>query len=58
MDSTRTVSELKASFIRAQVRILSESLEPAENWRDYAVATEEADLSNKVVDDVMQKGAV
>ncbi|EYE92406.1 kinetochore subunit FTA4 family protein [Aspergillus ruber CBS 135680] len=55
MDSTRTVSELKASFIRAQVRILSESLEPAENWRDYAVETEEADLSNKVVDDVMQK---
>ena len=58
MDSTRTVSELKASFIRAQVRILSESLEPAENWRDYAVETEEADLSDKVVEDVMQKGAV
>ena len=58
MDSTRTVSELKASFIRAQVRILSDSLEPAENWRDYAVETEADDLSEKVVDDVMQKGAV
>jgi len=58
MDPTRTVSELKASFIRTQVRILSESLEPAENWRAYAVETEADDLSDKVVEDVMQKGAV
>lgn len=57
MDSTRTVSELKSAFIRAQVRILSESLEPAENWRDYAVETED-DLSDKVVEDVLQKCAV
>ena len=55
MESTRTISELKSSFIRAQVRILSESLEPPEDWRNYAAETEEDDLSNKVVGDVLQK---
>ncbi|KAE8380562.1 kinetochore Sim4 complex subunit Fta4 [Aspergillus bertholletiae] len=55
MDSTRTISELKSSFIRAQVRILSESLEAPEDWRSYAAASEEDDLSDKVVGDVLQK---
>lgn len=55
MESTRTISELKSSFIRAQVRILSEGLEPAEDWRNYAAETEEDDLSDKVVGDVLQK---
>ncbi|KAE8401779.1 kinetochore Sim4 complex subunit Fta4 [Aspergillus pseudonomiae] len=55
MDSTRTISELKSSFIRAQVRILSESLEAPEDWRSYATASEEDDLSDKVVGDVLQK---
>ncbi|KAL4895923.1 kinetochore Sim4 complex subunit Fta4 [Aspergillus ambiguus] len=56
MDSTRTVSELKSSFIRAQVRILSESLNAPEDWRNYvAERTEEEDLSDKVVGDALQK---
>ncbi|PYH30320.1 kinetochore subunit FTA4 family protein [Aspergillus neoniger CBS 115656] len=55
MESTRTISELKSSFIRAQVRILSEGLEPPEDWRNYAAETEEDDLSDKVVGDVLQK---
>ena len=57
MDSSRTISEMKSSFIRTQVRILSESLEPPEDWRDYAVGSEEDDLSDKVVEDVLQKRA-
>ncbi|PWY77467.1 kinetochore protein Fta4 [Aspergillus heteromorphus CBS 117.55] len=55
MDSTRTIPELKSSFIRAQVRILSENLAPPEDWRNYAAETEEDDLSDKVVGDVLQK---
>lgn len=58
MDSTRTISELKSSFIRGQVQILSESLEPPEDWRNYAVELEEGDLSDKVVEDVLQKGVL
>jgi hypothetical protein len=56
MDSTRTISELKSSFIRGQVRILSESLEPPEDWKNYAVETEEGDLPEKVIGDVLHKG--
>ncbi|KAI9923810.1 hypothetical protein ASPWEDRAFT_40391 [Aspergillus wentii DTO 134E9] len=55
MDSTRTIPELKSAFIRAQVRVLSESLQPADNWRDYATQPSEEDLSDKVVEDVIQK---
>jgi hypothetical protein len=56
MDPTRTISELKSSFVRSQVRILSESLELPEDWRNYAVETEEGDLGEKVVEDVLYKG--
>jgi hypothetical protein len=56
MDSTRTISELKSAFIWSQVRILSESLDLPEDWRNYAVDTDEGDLSDKVVEDVLHKG--
>ncbi|PYI32350.1 putative kinetochore protein fta4 [Aspergillus indologenus CBS 114.80] len=55
MDSTRTISELKSSFIRAQVRILSESLQPPEDWRHYASEATEDELSDKVVGDALKK---
>ncbi|KAF9883732.1 hypothetical protein FE257_003024 [Aspergillus nanangensis] len=55
MDSTRTISEVKSSFIRAQVRILSERLEAPEDWRSYATEPGEDDLGDKVVGDVLQK---
>ncbi|CAI7632291.1 unnamed protein product [Penicillium bialowiezense] len=55
MDSTRSVSELKSAFIRSQVRIFSESLNLPENWRNYAPPTEEGDLSDKVIEDVLHK---
>lgn len=58
MDSARTISELKSSFIRGQVRILSESLEPPEDWKNYAVETEEGDLPEKVIGDVLHKGRI
>ncbi|KAJ5618893.1 hypothetical protein N7510_002877 [Penicillium lagena] len=55
MDSTRTISELKSAFVWSQVRILSERLELPEDWRNYAVETDEGDLSDKVVEDVLHK---
>ncbi|PLB43571.1 putative kinetochore protein fta4 [Aspergillus steynii IBT 23096] len=55
MDSTRTVPELKSSFLRTQVRILSESLEAPENWKQYATDPENDELTDKVVGDVLQK---
>lgn len=55
MDSTRTISELKSSFIWAQVRILSENLVPPEGWREYAVETDEGELSDKAADDAILK---
>lgn len=57
MDSTRTISELKSTFIWSQVRILSESLELPEDWRNYVVGTDEDDLGEKVIEDVLHKGA-
>lgn len=58
MDTTRTISELKSSFIWAQVRILSETLEPPQGWQEYAVETDEGDLSDKAADDAVQKCTV
>ncbi|KAJ5351450.1 hypothetical protein N7452_000424 [Penicillium brevicompactum] len=55
MDSARTVSELKSAFIRSQVRVFSETLNLPENWRNYAPPTEEGDLSDKVIEDVLHK---
>ena len=53
MESARTITELKSIFIRRQLRILSEALEPPEAWREYAVGDD--DLSDGVVEDVLQK---
>jgi len=55
MESSRSIAELKSSFIRTQVRILSESLEAPEDWRSYAAEPAEGDLSDKVVGEVLQK---
>ncbi|KAJ5391718.1 hypothetical protein N7509_007208 [Penicillium cosmopolitanum] len=55
MDSTRTIYELKSTFIRSQIRILSESLELPEDWQQYAVETEEGQLSAKAIEDVLHK---
>jgi hypothetical protein len=54
MEGSRTISELKSTFVRNQVRILSANLAPQDGWRDYGRATEE-DLSDKAVDEVVQK---
>ncbi|KAL4774724.1 kinetochore Sim4 complex subunit Fta4 [Aspergillus nidulans var. acristatus] len=55
MESSRSIPELKSSFIRTQIRILSESLEAPEDWRSYTTEPVEEDLSDKVVGDVLQK---
>ena len=55
MESASTISELKSTFIRRQLRVLSEHLEPNDHWRDYAGRSEE-NLSEKAVEDVLQKG--
>lgn len=55
MDASRTLLELKSTFIRAQVRILSENLEAPEDWRSYATGSEEDELSDKAVQDALQK---
>ncbi|KAJ5247513.1 hypothetical protein N7468_002496 [Penicillium chermesinum] len=58
MDSTRTISELKSAFLRGQVRILSENLEPPEDWRHYAVEINDDELPDKVIEDVLHKGTL
>lgn len=58
MDPTRTIPELKSSFLRAQVRILSESLEAPEDWKQYATDPENDELTDKVVGDALQKCTV
>ncbi|CAI7674033.1 unnamed protein product [Penicillium manginii] len=55
MDSTRTIYELKSTFIRSQIRILSESLELPDDWQQYAVEIEEGPLSAKAIEDVLHK---
>lgn len=55
MDTSRTISELKSSFIRSQVRILSAALEPQEDWRAYGAPSEDGDLSDKAVEEALQK---
>ncbi|KAJ9254386.1 kinetochore Sim4 complex subunit Fta4 [Paecilomyces variotii] len=55
MDTSRTISELKSSFVRTQVRILSAALEPQEGWRAYGVPSDEGDLSDKAVEEALQK---
>ncbi|KAL4986199.1 kinetochore Sim4 complex subunit Fta4 [Aspergillus falconensis] len=55
MESSRSISELKSSFIRTQVRILSESFEAPEDWRSFAAEPADEDLNDKVVGDVLQK---
>lgn len=56
MDSSRSISEVKSAFIRSQVRTLSENLELPGDWKNYAPDTEDGELGEKVIDDVLHKG--
>lgn len=56
MDSGKTIFELKSAFIRTQVRILSESLDLPKDWRNYAPESDESDLTDRVIEDVVHKG--
>ncbi|KAK2781302.1 hypothetical protein FQN53_000646 [Emmonsiellopsis sp. PD_33] len=54
MESSKTITELKSSFARDQIRLLSAALTPSENWRDYGPASEN-DIPEKVVEEVLMK---
>lgn len=54
MEKSRTIAEIKTSFIRNQIRTLSASIAPQDGWRDFAPDSE-GDLSDRVVDEAMQK---
>lgn len=58
MDRAKTITEVKAAFIRTQVRLLSAVLQPSQQWRDFADNAEEDNLSDKVIHDVMLKGMI
>lgn len=55
MAPTDTVLEAKATFLRSQVRLLSTPLTPPRNWQDRAPASEEGDLREKIVAEVLYK---
>ncbi|PGH14577.1 hypothetical protein AJ79_02912 [Helicocarpus griseus UAMH5409] len=54
MDSSKTITEIKASFVRSQIRILAAALTPSEDWRDYGPVCDD-DIPDKTVEDVLQK---
>jgi hypothetical protein len=54
MERHKTISEIKLSFIREQIRILTSPLRPSSDWSDYGPEVED-DLPDKVVEDVLQK---
>jgi hypothetical protein len=64
MDRAKTVTDIKAAFLRTQVRLLSAILQPSRQWRDddgadtpaAAEDDEQDNLSDKVIHDVMSKG--
>jgi hypothetical protein len=56
MDRAKTVTDVKAAFLRTQVRLLSAILQPSSQWQDSADDAEEDNLSEKVIHDVMSKG--
>jgi hypothetical protein len=56
MDRAKTVTDVKAAFLRTQVRLLSAILQPSRQWRDFADNAEEDNLSDKVIHEVMSKG--
>ena len=56
MDRAKTVTDVKAAFLRTQVRLLSAVLQPSKQWRDSAENAEEDNLSDKAIQDVMSKG--
>jgi hypothetical protein len=52
MDSSTTLLDAKAAFLRQQVRLLSQPLQPSKSWRDFAPETETS-LSDATVSAVM-----
>lgn len=54
MESSTTLLDAKAAFLRQQVRLLSQPLQPSKSWRDFAPETETS-LSDATVSAVMAR---
>ena len=54
MDSSTTLLDAKAAFLRQQVRLLSQPLQPSKSWRDFAPETETS-LSDATISAVMAR---
>lgn len=52
----KSITAIKAAFIRSQVRQLSTPLEPTTQWRDLAPEPEAGHLSDKHIRDIVSKG--
>ena len=57
MDTSTTVLDAKAAFLRQQIRLLSQPLQPSASWRDLAPSDTDdlPDLSTKTIDAVMAR---
>lgn len=55
MDSSTTILDAKAAFLRHQVRLLSQPLQPSTSWRDFAPSTDSPDLSPKTIEAVLTR---
>ena len=55
MASTDTIISLKESFLRTQIRLLSQPLQPSRNWQDRAPVPEQGELKPKTIQEVLHK---
>lgn len=55
MERVRTVTETKETFLQQQVRLLTAILKPSEDWRQYGPEPEHGGLSEKAVNDALQR---
>lgn len=54
-DPSQSITAIKATFIRAQVRHLSAPLEASTAWREFAPEPERR-LSDKTIQDLVSRG--
>ena len=51
-----SITGIKSTFIRSQVRHLSTPLQPSTTWRDLAPEPADGRLSDKAIQDIVSKG--
>lgn len=55
MAAPLSVIDLKKSFLGMQIRTLNAPLQPSRDWRENAPVSEEGELKERVVQEVLQK---